>query len=589
MKKINKIISILSIMLISFHGYSQNVYKNYLDGQIYIRIKPESKINLQRESGNMQLFELSFLNSIKVDFKIKKAEAPFYFSKSEKLLRTFRIYFEETGRIEEFIQSLNRVEEIEFAEKIPLDKIDYVPNDLGANITGVGGQWALHKINAAKAWDISKGNSNIIVAVVDDAIQTNHTDLALNMIKGRDVSDNDNNPNPPNNSFYHGTHVAGIVSAQSNNNTGIASIGYDISIMPVKAAYDSLSGNYIDHGYTGIEWAVNNGANVVNCSWGSSGGFSITNQDVITNAYLNGVTVVASAGNNNSSVANFYPANYPNVIAVASSDYNDVKSSFSNYGWWIDVTAPGESIYSTIPANKYGILSGTSMASPLVAGLCGLMLSVNPNQSPTTLQLCLQNTATNINSLNSGYSGQLGGGRINAALALQCAMSKCPQNLNFFSTVPNGDQECYGTITATNTIASSQTVEYDAGTVVLLKPGFKALSGCNFHAVIEGCGGIYKQNVLKQTTDTKSELNSLFSIYPNPFTQTFTISFRNAPLPKTQIQIFNLMGQLVKTVQVNSFKGESNIKIDMSECKPGVYFANVITGSEKFVQKLIKL
>ena len=86
----------------------------------------------------------------------------------------------------------------------------------------------------------------------------------------------------------------------------------------------------------------------------------------------------------------------------------------------------------------------------------------------------------------------------------------------------------------------------------------------------------------------KEDLSNI-QISPNPFTQTFTISFKNLPLPKTQIQIFNLMGQLVKTVQVNSFKGDSNIKIDMSECKPGVYFANVITGSEKFVQKLIKL
>ena len=141
-----------------------------------------------------------------------------------------------------------------------------------------------------------------------------------------------------------------------------------------------------------------------------------------------------------------------------------------------------------------------------------------------------------------------------------------------------------------NDIASGATANFTGGSLVILNPGFHAYNGSAFHGYIASCTTPLTRN--DYNLSSREFCNSSkgnISIIPNPFTQTFTISFKNSPLPKTQIQIFNLMGQLLKTVQVNSFKGDSNIKIDMSECKPGVYFANVITGSEKFVQKLIKL
>lgn len=402
------------MMLFSTILFSQTKNENYIDGEIYLKVKDNYKVDFdfKSKSPNIDIKNVPFLEEAKrrLDFSVKSS---LYFAKSEKLRRTLRISTQDYENIDKLIRELEQLEQVEYVEKVPINRTSLTPNDLGGNTTT--GQWGLHKIEAEDAWTVTTGSSSIVVAVVDNAFQTNHPDLAGKFVTGRDVSDNDSNTNPPNAGFSHGTHVAGIVGAKTNNGTGIASVGYDVSIMPVKATPNNGNNGYIYDGYEGITWAADNGADVINMSWGGNS-FSTTAQNIINDASAQGVILVAAAGNNNSADIH-YPAGYNQVISVAATDINDNKASFSNYGSWIDVSAPGASINSTVPYGNYSTFNGTSMASPMVAGLCGLILSVNPMLSSSQVEDCLTGTTDYINS----FVGSLGTGRINAHQAVLCA------------------------------------------------------------------------------------------------------------------------------------------------------------------------
>ena len=414
MKKIIFFIGCLAIVLSSVHA--QNFSEDYFDGQVYFKLKNRTGLSTHYTSDKAEIADFNFLEKVALEYEITQVRSSFYFAKEENIRNVFRVYFNKAEAVEGFIGYLKTQPQIEYAEKVPLHKVTLTPNDLGANNTGSSGQWALYKIRAQQAWDISTGSSAIKVAIVDDAVQTTHPDLNDACLPGRDVADNDNDPNPPSNLFDHGTHVAGIVGAETNNGSGIASIGFGISLLPIKSTNDP---DFITDGYEGVVWAIDNGADVINMSWGGSGG-SQTGQNIMNAGNTAGVVLVAAAGNDNVSTT-FFPAGFNHVISVASTSSTDAKSSFSNYGTWIDISAPGSTIRSTVPTTGYAIKSGTSMASPLVAGLCGLMLSANPVLTPQEVLDCLQLTADNINAQNSGFVGQLGGGRINAEAALECA------------------------------------------------------------------------------------------------------------------------------------------------------------------------
>ena len=399
-----------------FNIFGQSSDGQTLDGELYVKLKDHIYIKQDLDSKEAPAQYVKYCKDFLSEFGFQKLEASFHFAQEDQLRRIFRIYFSENDKKEELIRKLQGLNIVEYAEPVPLLLKSLTPNDLGGNSTTGTGQWNLHKIRAQQAWDISTGSLDIKVGVVDDAVLVTHPDLAPNCVAGRDVSNNTNNPNPPNNNFSHGTHVAGTVSAKTNNGLGIASIGFNIKILPVKSSNSSTS---ISHGYEGVTWASNNGADVINMSWGGTFGGQ-TGANVVNAAFNNGVTLVAAAGNNGVTTV-FYPAGYNNVISVAATQSNDQKASFSNYGNWIDISSPGTAIRSTIVGNSYGNMQGTSMASPLVAGLCGLILSVNPLLTPTQVKACLQSSADNINQQNPSLIGRLGAGRINAENALICA------------------------------------------------------------------------------------------------------------------------------------------------------------------------
>lgn len=405
------------LLFFSLGVSAQSVYRWYQDGKVVFQLTEDSRL-LKSKNGFVSPNELPFLGGLYETFGIESVEQLHPGIQDNKLIRTYQINFTEIEKVDELAELVVSAPNVAYAEKKELHETFLTPNDPGfTNNFGNGGQWALFQIDAELAWDISTGSSGVVVAVTDNAINIAHPDLANKMVAGYDAAENDNDPSPcGGNDGFHGSHVSGIVGAETDNSTGIASIGWDVSIMPVKIG-DCATGS-LTAGYDGIIWAADNGADVINMSWGG-GGQSTYGQNVCDYAWNQGSILIAAAGNNNSN-QQFYPAAYNNVVSVASTTTGDARSSFSQYGTWIDIAAPGSGILSTDEGTGYQSTQGTSMASPLVAGLVGLMISHAPSAPQQDVVNCLLSTADNIDAANPSYVGQLGSGRINAHQALIC-------------------------------------------------------------------------------------------------------------------------------------------------------------------------
>jgi thermitase len=295
-------------------------------------------------------------------------------------------------------------------------KVAYAEPDFVAEVMdtpddpGFGNQWGMVKVQAPQAWDVTTGSSSINIAILDTGVDQDHPDLANKIISNTNFS---NSPTADD-VYGHGTHVAGIAAASTNNGIGVAGLGYTATIMNVKVLGDTGSGAY-SWIASGIIWAANNGAEIINLSLGGSSKSS-TLADAVNYAWSKGVVVVAAVGNSGNTVPS-YPAYYGNCIAVAATDANDAKASWSNYGDWVDVAAPGVSIYSTLINNGYGYKSGTSMASPHVAGLAALVFATvsdtnGDGKLNDEVRSRIEATCDDI-----GVTG-IGHGRINAARAV---------------------------------------------------------------------------------------------------------------------------------------------------------------------------
>jgi subtilisin family serine protease/subtilisin-like proprotein convertase family protein len=318
------------------------------------------------------------------------------------------------------------------------DPRDYTPND-----PQYSGQYQHTKMQVNKAWDTQTGNPAIVVAIADDGVAINHPDLKANIwvnskeiagngidddgngfiddVNGWDFSSGDANPNPVGGGT-HGTHVAGIVAADTDNGIGVAGVagggpnGDGVRIMPIRwAGSGSWTSSRVSQSYT---YAANNGAKIVNASYNFDGwATNSTVTSALNYSYSKGVIHFNSAGNNNQADA---PRGvFDQILFVASTTSGDVKSSFSNYGAFVDISAPGSSVLATITdddatTHGYGSLSGTSMSSPDAAGVAALIWSQNPTWSREQVVAQLLATADNIDAANPAYVGQLGTGRANA-------------------------------------------------------------------------------------------------------------------------------------------------------------------------------
>ena len=277
-----------------------------------------------------------------------------------------------------------------------------------------GYQWNMPIIRANYVWDITRGSNSTVIAIIDTGVSLTHPDLSSKIIAGYDFVDNDSNPMDEQG---HGTHVAGIAAAITNNGVGVAGVNWNARIMPVRVLDENGSGWDSDIA-EGIIWAADNGADVINMSLGGPTSYPYTLQSAVDYAYSHGVVVVAAVGNSPNGIP-IYPASCSHVIGVGATNSSDQRASFSNYGTFVDVTAPGETIASTYwsgGANVYAQASGTSMATPHVAGLAALLAGQYPTFTPAQIEGAIENTAFDLGA--SGYDIYYGYGRIDAYKAI---------------------------------------------------------------------------------------------------------------------------------------------------------------------------
>ncbi len=372
-------------------------------------------------------------------------------------LHAFRLKLRPGLSLEAAIASLQQRPAVVYAEPNYILYADATPNDPYFATYQYGPQ----KVQADLAWNIWQPAAQVIIAIVDTGIDTNHPDLrdkvyrdasgvaiGYNVLAGTGNATDDNG---------HGTHCAGIAAAEINNSTGIAGWnaqasafdpGYTL-LMPVKVLDSTGSGTSANVA-NGITWAADHGAKIISLSLGGTSSSTLSN--AVQYAWKKGCVLVAAAGNSSSSSPS-YPAGYANVISVAATDRTDTLASYSNYGSWVKVAAPGgantasDSIYSTLPTypargnfgTNYGYLSGTSMACPHVSGEAALILS----QNPTLPNSQINSLITSKVDPYTPYQGRTlaaGAGRINVYKALQAAGTSTAPGvpLNLTATAGNG-------------------------------------------------------------------------------------------------------------------------------------------------------
>ena len=343
---------------------------------------------------------------------------------------------------------------VEYAEPDYLLSIDAIPNDpdfsllWGMYNTGQSGGTPGTDIDAPEAWDLATGSSSVVIAVIDTGVDYNHEDLASNMwvntgeIPNNGIDDDGNgyiddylgwdfynNDNDPMDDYSHGTHCSGTIAGVGNNEIGVTGVNWQAKIMPLKflgaAGFGSISDAIL-----AINYASQMGASVISNSWGGSG-YSQALKDAID---ASPAVVVCSAGNerNNNDLSPHYPSSYdsPNIISVASINRYNSLSSFSNYGLIsVDLGAPGSDIYSTVPGNGYRMESGTSMATPHVSGVAGLIKSYCPGSTTDQIIKAILETVDPVPDLTGKT---VTGGRLNAFRALQyCNPSPTPTHFSF--------------------------------------------------------------------------------------------------------------------------------------------------------------
>lgn len=318
------------------------------------------------------------------------------------------------GEVETSIFTLRHSKEVLLAEpNYYVYADDTIPSD-----PGFWDQYGLTNIRAPQGWDLSTGANWVTIAVIDTGVDLSHPDLAYKTIAGYDFVSNDAIPQDDNG---HGTHVAGIAAAMSNNGEGIAGVSWGANIMPLKVLNSAGSGTYANVA-AAIIYATDNDAQVINMSLGGSNPSTVL-EDAVNYAYGRGMVQVAAAGNSGSASV-LYPARYAPVIAVAATDSFNTRASFSNYGPEVDLAAPGASIYSLYPGGGYGYRSGTSMAAPFVSGLAAILIGLPGNYDAGFVENQMESTALDLGA--AGWDAFYGAGLIQMDAAIKFAIPPTP-------------------------------------------------------------------------------------------------------------------------------------------------------------------
>ncbi len=306
--------------------------------------------------------------------------------------------------------------------------------------------WFLANIHTPANIKPSPGKKKVIIAIVDDGVRTTHQDLQkyiwtnpkeipdnnidddgngyVDDLHGWDVADNDNTVTPPQDrlkDFYHGTHLAGIITQIARSAYGDAALDF-IRIMPVKSLLDRADQTYLKDGYKGIEYAIKAGADIIVCAWGV-GHVTAEEKRMLEDAEKKGILVIAAAGNFPEEKDQF-PAALESVLAVAALDKENNKIEKSNYGPFIDLTAPGLDIASTsvLSDTGYEKRDGTSFSAAIVAGAAAVVMLQHPSYNLQKVKVCLKSSADTIDVTDMQYSAKLGAGKLNVQSAVECSL-----------------------------------------------------------------------------------------------------------------------------------------------------------------------
>lgn len=335
----------------------------------------------------------------------------------EKIVRinVFKLRIPPSATVADIIALYTENADVEYAEpNYFVHALSVIPDD-----PYYGLQWHLPKMEAEEAWGETKGSRNVTVAVLDTGVDLTHSDLDEQIAGGYDFVNDDGEADDDNG---HGTHVAGTISAETNNGEGVAGINWYAKIMPVKVLNEAGEGTH-ETVALGLIFAADNGARVINLSFGGEESSAVMSE-AINYAYGKGCVLVAGVGNSGAGEV-IFPARYDNVVAVGASDEEDNRcnestwgeGSGSNYGPGIDVVAPGNNIVSTYPGGSYAVGSGSSMATACVSGLAALIISANPRLTNSAIRDIITGTADDL--MDPGWDEYTGCGRINLQNAIQ--------------------------------------------------------------------------------------------------------------------------------------------------------------------------
>lgn len=452
---------------------------DYVPGRVIVKFKPDVK-NIANSAQ---------MNTIRSAHNVVAAKPLFQNVKNRLLAekegvglsRIFLLEVDPNTDLMRLAAALRSDPAVEYAEPDYIIPLDEMPVALQEAVVGDGiaaapddpsfaQQQHLPQIKAPQAWEIARGDSSVVVTIIDSGVDWDHPDLAANIWRNEDEVvdgvDNDNNgfiddirgwdfvddrtdaapgedgDEPDNNPMDfggHGTHTAGLAAARTDNGVGVAAISWNVKIMPLRAGWRTAGGKgLLLSSWTAqaFVYAADNGAHVANLSAESA--YIVS--DAARYAFENGVVITVSAGNDNDEFGR--PLDRaPFAISVAALDDLDRKASYSTYGDWVKVSAPGgdlnrnrPDILSTMFDNRYARYHGTSMAAPLVAGVAALVKSMHSDWSASQITFQVVETADNIDALNPSYAGKLGAGRINAYRALTESVTPLPR-LSFLDTI----------------------------------------------------------------------------------------------------------------------------------------------------------
>ena len=486
--------------------------------RVVITVRPGVQMSLDKSNGTPQV-GLPALDALAARFSVHNMEAMYsgmtgnLDKASQNVLdRVWAVDFapdQDLKTVQAAYAALPEVEDVRLVD-ICRNYDAFLPND-----PGLGSQWFLRNmtlgggdVRAIGAWSESLGDSNVVICILDSGVDWHHPDLGgphpdkvNGAIKtnwteyyGNPGVDDDGNgkiddirgwdfvnlsasagwpdedvvgaDNDPMDYGSHGTQCAGMAAGITNNGIGIAGVAPGCKILPVRCGYMPNGSNQgvvrMDFVSAGMIYAANNGADIINCSWGSTSYLSLA----VGAAQSNGVLIITAAGNDNTDSdpglgVPSYLSTYPGVIAVAATEPSDGKASFSNYGAWVEISAPGTGIYTTTydsstDSHVYSSVQGTSFSSPITCGAAALIWSANPGLTANQVASALYNSADNIDAVNPAYVGQLGAGRVNLLRALGDNVQRFPQE---FPTLYD----------ALNSAATGDTIAI-AGTEVLAGP-----------------------------------------------------------------------------------------------------------------------